>query len=99
MDRAQKFGKGDALCYLRKAIARYHIAKREPYSKRAVRLLKDAERLVENSLRVASAKDFYYKKNRQEAEKYAALVRSLLTMINRRVVNTENAPASITVRR
>lgn len=99
MDKAQKFGKGDSLCYLRKAIARYHIARREPYSKRAVPLLKQAQQLVENSLRAASAKDFYYRKNRQEAEKYAALVRSLLTMINRRAVNTENSPGVTLARR
>ncbi len=92
MDNARKFGKADALCHLRKAIARYHVAKREPYSKRAPKLLKEAEVLLELSLRSANSKDFYYKKNRQETTKYAGLTRSLLTMINRREAIAENAP-------
>lgn len=91
IDKARKFGKADALCHLRKAIARYHVAKGEPYSKRAPKLLKEAEALVELSLRSANSKDFYYKKNRQEATKYASLTRSLLTKINRREVTAENA--------
>lgn len=92
IDKAQRFGKADALCHLRKAIARYHVAKREPYGKRAVPLLKEAEALVDLSLRAGIPKDFYYKKNQHEAVKYAALIRSLLTMINRREVIAENSP-------
>lgn len=91
LDNANRLGKADALCYLRKAIARYHVAKREPYSKRAPKLLKEAEALVDFSLRSANPRDFYYKKNRLEATKYAALTRSLLTMINRREALAENA--------
>lgn len=91
LDKAKKFGKADALCHLRKAIARYHVAKREPYSKRAPKLLKEAEALVDLSLRSANERDFYYKKNRNEATKYAALTRSLLTKINRREALAENA--------
>ncbi|TBR39405.1 MULTISPECIES: tetratricopeptide repeat protein [Dyella] len=92
MDKAMKYGKPEGLCVLRKAIARYHDARREPYSKRSPRLLRDAESLVDRSMKAASPKDFYYRKNQQEAEKYKALIRSLVYMINRRQVVSENAP-------
>lgn len=92
MDKAMKYGKPEMLGLLRKAIARYHTAKREPYSKRALRLLKEAEALVDRSLKAGSTKDFYYRKNRLEAEKYSSLVRALIIQINRREVLSENAP-------
>lgn len=92
IDKAMEYGKAESLCMLRKAIARYHAARREPYSRRSPRLLKEAEQFVERSMKTASDKDFYYRKNRQEAEKYSMLIRSLVAMIHRREVLAENAP-------
>jgi tetratricopeptide (TPR) repeat protein len=90
MDKAMKYGKTDQLCLLRKGIARYHIAKQGPYKKRAVPLLKEAETLVILSGKVGSAKDFFYPKNRLEAEKYVSLIRTLVSKINRREITSED---------
>lgn len=92
MDKAMKYGKPEMLGLLRKAIARYHSVKLEPYSKRAGKLLKEAEASINRSLKVGSTKDFYYQKNRLEAEKYLSLVRTLTIQINRREVLSKNAP-------
>lgn len=92
IDKAMKYGKPEMLGLLRKAIARYHSAKREPYSKRARNLLKQAKTFIDRSMKVGQTKDFYYKKNRLEAEKYLALVRTLRIQINRRGVLSKNAP-------
>lgn len=92
MDRAVKCGKAESLCLLRKAIARYHSARQEPYSKRAPTHLKEAEALIERSMRLTFPRDFFYQKNLREADKYLALIRSLVLMINRRQVSAGNAP-------
>ena len=92
MDNAMKHGKPESLCALRKAIARYHAARLEPYGRRSAKLLKEATALVDTSIRLPAAQDFYSQKNRREAEKYVALIRSLIQMINRREVTAENAP-------
>ena len=92
MDNAMKHGKPESLCALRKAIARYHEARLEPYGKRAAKLLKEAAALVDTSLRLPIARDFYSQKNRREAEKYVSLLRSLILMINRREVTADNSP-------
>lgn len=92
MDRAMECGKAESLCSLRKAIARYHNARQEPYSKRASGLLKEAELLARRSIVTASSTDFYSKKNRHETEKYLALIRSLVLKINRREVVAKNSP-------
>jgi hypothetical protein len=92
MERAAKYGKTKQLCFLRKAIARYHAAKQEPYSRRAMPLLKDATKLVTLSIKSSTSTDLYYLKNRQDAEKYMHLIRMLTTQINRREVLAGNAP-------
>lgn len=92
IERAEKLGKPASLCSLRKAIARYHAANREPYAANSRRYLREAEAAIEISMRVASKNDFYYQKNRYEAEKYAAMIRSLATKISRREVSSGNAP-------
>jgi tetratricopeptide (TPR) repeat protein len=92
MEKAMEYGKAESLCLLRKAIARYHSARREPYRKRSLVHLKEAESLVKRSMASASPEDFYYRKNLHEAEKYSSLIRGLILMINRREVATENAP-------
>ncbi|MFT0172788.1 hypothetical protein ACLKMY_27925 [Paraburkholderia mimosarum] len=92
MEKAIKYGKTDQLCLLRKGIARYHVAMHEPYGKRAMPLLKEAEVLVTLSAKSGSASDFYYQKNKREAEKYMYLIRTLVSKINRRGVVAGNAP-------
>lgn len=92
MDKAMEYGKAESLCLLRKAIARYHNARLEPYSRRSSGYLKEAEVLAKRSMATASAKDFYFQKNRHENEKYLYLIRSLTLKINRREVTAKNAP-------
>lgn len=92
MDKAMEYGKAESLCLLRKAIARYHSARQEPYSRRSPGLLKEAEMLVKRSVASASPDDFYHRKNRHEAEKYSGLIRSLILMIGRREIAAANAP-------
>lgn len=92
IDSALERGKPESLCHLRKGIARYHIARKEPYSKRAPKLLKEAAALVDAALRAPTSRDFYAEKNRREAEKYVSLIRSLTQMISRREINSENSP-------
>lgn len=86
IDRAKSFGKTDQLCMLRKAIARFHSAKLEPYGRRAIPLLKEAEMYVDKAIRAPDSKDFYFLKNRQEADKYKTMIRTLISRINRREV-------------
>ncbi|MFC3864063.1 nSTAND1 domain-containing NTPase [Alcaligenes aquatilis] len=97
MKNAQMYGKAASLCLLRKAIARYHTANREPYAHTSIRYLKEAATLVDLSQRASSKeesskKDFYSEKNQREAEKYAVLIRTLTTKIGRREVSSKNAP-------
>jgi tetratricopeptide (TPR) repeat protein len=89
---AMTHGKPESLCLLRKAIVRYHVARLEPYGKRAPKLLKEAMTLIDYSLRLPVSLDFYSQKNKREAEKYVSLIRSLTLMINRREVIAENSP-------
>lgn len=91
IERAAKNGKPESLCLLRKAIARYHHVRRDPYGKTALKHLKESEVLIDKSMRTADPKDFYYRKNAQSAEKYIGLVHSLLSQINRRSITSENA--------
>ncbi|MGN6653718.1 MAG: nSTAND1 domain-containing NTPase [Rhodanobacter sp.] len=92
IERAEKLGKPQSLCLLRRAIARYHIVAREPYAKTSRRYLREAEAAVGLCMRTASPKDFYYDKNRREAEKYRAMIRTLASKINKREVSASNAP-------
>lgn len=95
LDHAMEHGKPESLCLLRKGIARYHAARLEPYGKRSPKMLKEAATLVETSLRLPVAQDFFSQKNTREAEKYVSLIRSLTLMINRREVTAENSPLGI----
>jgi tetratricopeptide (TPR) repeat protein len=93
IERAEKLGKPASLCMLRRAIARYHVVAREPYAKASRRYLREAEAAIDLSMRTANnTKDFYYEKNRREAEKYSAMIRILATKISRREVSASNAP-------
>lgn len=92
IERAEKLGKPASLCMLRRAIARYHVVAREPYAKASRRYLREAEAAIDLSMRSANTKDFYYEKNRREAEKYSAMIRTLATKISRREVSASNAP-------
>lgn len=92
IDKAFSHGKPEALCLLRKAIARYHDAHRQPYAKSTIKKLKEAEILIDKSLRMADPKDFYYSKNSRSATKYLGLIRSLVSRINQRTIISENAP-------
>jgi len=90
--QAEKLGKSTSLCMLRRAIARYHVVAREPYAKASRRHLREAELAIDLSMRSANVKDFYYRKNRRDAEKYAVMIRTLATKISRREVSAGNAP-------
>ncbi|CAB3810210.1 hypothetical protein LMG28614_07229 [Paraburkholderia ultramafica] len=92
VDKAAQNGKSESLCLLQKAIARYHHVRREPYSKAAMRMLKEAETMIERGIRLADPKDFYYRKNVQTSDKYLGLIQSLISQINRRTITSENAP-------
>ena len=92
MDKAMTYGKAKSLCLLRKAIARYHHARQEPYGRRSLGGLKEAEVLVKQSMQTTLPKDFYSLKNQREAEKYSALIRSLILKINKREISSINAP-------
>ena len=91
IDNAEKQGKPTSLCLLRKAIARYHAANREPYATASRQYLREAEAAVEMSMRGTTTSTFYDQKNRREAEKYAAMIRTLITRINRREISTANS--------
>lgn len=95
IERAEKQGKPTSLCLLRKAIARYHTANRDPYAATSRRYLREAEAAIEISMRVASKKDFFYQKNKREAEKYAGMIRALTIKISRRVVSPGNTPQAV----
>ncbi|WP_155628436.1 AAA family ATPase [Burkholderia territorii] len=88
---ARDNGKHDALCALRKAIARYHSARRAPYARETNRFLKEAEFFLEFYLKHADTKDMYYRKNKEEAYRYLELVRSLRASINRRDFLSQDA--------
>lgn len=92
MGKAMEYGKAESICLLQKAIARYHNVRKEPYGRRSLGLLKEAETLGKKSMVVASNTDFYYHKNRHETEKYLSLIHSLRLQINRREVTAKNSP-------
>ncbi|MCA7991481.1 hypothetical protein LGM63_12620 [Burkholderia cepacia] len=91
INKALENGKDESLCLLRKAIARYHIVRREPYSKTAMKMLKEAETMIERAIRSADPKGFYYRKNAAASDKYLGLIQSLISQINRRSINSENS--------
>ncbi|MBB5471081.1 tetratricopeptide (TPR) repeat protein [Paraburkholderia sp. CI2] len=91
IDKAFDNGKDESLCLLRKSIARYHHARREPYRKDSLRLLKEGEAMINRSVRVADPKAFYFRKNAQTSDKYLNLIQSLISQINRRTIRSEDA--------
>jgi len=92
IDKALRFGKTEQLCSLRKGIARYHVAKQEPYNGHTVKLLKEAEVLVAKSSKTGASNDFYYHKNRREAEKYISLIRNLSGNVKKRIAANPPQP-------
>lgn len=94
IEKSLKLGKTEQLCSLRKGIARYHIAKQEPYNSHTVRLLKEAEILVVRSNKTGPSHDFYYHKNRREAEKYITLIRNLSNHVKKRIITNNIQPES-----
>ncbi|MDN6873354.1 hypothetical protein QO209_12995 [Pseudomonas citronellolis] len=92
INKANRYGKTEQLCSLRMGIARYHAAKQSPYNKDSVTLLKEAELLILRSTKAGGVHDFYYQKNRREAEKYISLIRALSNSIKRREIQTGNTP-------
>lgn len=91
IDRAEKLGKPTSLCLLRKAIARYHTANREPYAKSSRLYLREAEAAIEMSMRTASRKDYFYQKNQTEAQNYLKMVKTLAIRLDRRKISSTNA--------
>lgn len=88
-------GKSESLCYLRMGIARYHQAKKAPYSRDAISNLKDAEILIQKAIATGDLEDYYYNKNMHEARKYSGMVSTLRHQINRRDIASKDAPADI----
>lgn len=86
VDKAMKLGKTEQLCMLRKAIARFHGARLEPYGRASPQLLKEALGFIERALKAPEAKDYYYYKNRRESEKYKVMIQALVSRINRREI-------------
>jgi AAA+ ATPase superfamily predicted ATPase len=84
---ARANGKPESLCCLRRAIARYYHTRRFPYKKDTIQLLKEAEFLLELSLKSADSTYVYYRKNCTEARKYLTLTQSLRAQINRRDIS------------
>jgi len=91
IERAQSNGKPDSLCHLRRAIARYYGVRRTPYAKDSTHLLKEAEFLLELSIKVADPAYIYYTKNCAEARKYLTMVQGLRAQINRRDISAAMA--------
>jgi hypothetical protein len=91
IDRAEKLGKPTSLCLLRKAIARYHTANRDPYAKSSRLYLREAEAAIEMSMRTASRKDYFYQKNQTEAQNYLKMVKTLAIRLDRRKISSTNA--------
>lgn len=85
-------GKPEALCYLRMAIARYHAAKRLPYSREAVAMLKDADQLLQRAKKLSDPFDNFFSKNMASTVRYQNLVKQLQYMINAREVSAKEAP-------
>lgn len=83
ISNANQYGKTEQLCTLRMSIARYHAAKQDPYAKKSTSLLKEAELLIIRSSKTGGVRDFYYHKNKREAEKYTSLIRNLINSIKR----------------
>jgi Tfp pilus assembly protein PilF len=93
MDHAIENGKPQMLCYLRMGIARYHQAKKIPYSRDAINLLKEADVLLQRAEKAGTFDDdYYYYKNLHDIRRYNSLVAALRSGINRRDVSSKDAP-------
>lgn len=93
MNNAAKNGKPQMLCYLRMGIVRYHQAKKSPYSREAINLLKEADALLQRAEKAGNEGDYYYYKNLHDIRRYNSLVGSLRSGINRRDVSSKDAPS------
>jgi len=93
MNHAIENGKTKMLCYLRMGITRYHQAKKNPYSKDSINLLKEADILLQKAEKSGSHEDYYYYKNLHDIRRYCALVFALRSGINRRDVSSKDAPS------
>lgn len=92
MDKAMKNGKPQMLCYLRMGIARFYQAKKNPYARDAIGLLKEAELLLSKAEKAGGNDDYYYFKNLEDIRRYLHLVARLRLGINRREVSSKEAP-------
>ncbi|OBR49627.1 tetratricopeptide repeat protein [Paraburkholderia tropica] len=92
MNKAMKNGKPEMLCNLRMGIARFYQAKKTPYARDAIGLLKEAELLLSKAEKVGGADDYYYFKNLEDIRRYRTLVAKLRLGINRREVSSKEAP-------
>lgn len=88
---AKKNGKPATLCYLRQGMARYHKARRSPYSRNSHEYLKQAEFFLEKALNSKDVKYMHIEKNRSEARKYIAMVQKLRFQINSRDISASDA--------
>ena len=95
MNQAMKNGKPQMLCNLRMGIARFYQAKKAPYARDAIGLLKEAELLLLKAERAGSADDYYYFKNLEDIRRYLPLVTRLRLGINRREVSSKDAPGGV----
>lgn len=95
MNAAMENGKPQMLCNLRMGIARFYQAKKAPYARDAITLLKEAELLLSRAERTGSADDYYYFKYLEDIRRYLPLVAGLRLAINRREVSSREAPGGV----
>lgn len=84
LDKSVKLGKSEILSNLQKAISRYHLAKKNPYSKDSLNILNTALQMIDKSYKINNSKDFYYQKNLDEMNKYKKLILSLVSKIRKK---------------
>lgn len=85
IENANKKGKPISLCYLRKAIARFHTSKTTPPSTSTLDLLEQAARLIKLAKYNLNSKDPYYQKNFDLTQKYEALIYRRLSEVKIRL--------------
>jgi hypothetical protein len=93
IEAARKKGKPPALCLLRKAIARYHAARKSPYGKETPAWLKDGVLFVGQAIKLMDRDDSFFAKNMREARRYEELFLDLQYKIKvRGIVAIDGAP-------
>lgn len=78
IENARRHGKSNALCLLRRGIARYHHSREATDSEQQVKTLAEALSLIGRSISDASPNDQYYAKNLREAQKYEMLTKAAI---------------------